>query len=90
MTDNPQSPPGGDPLGNEVVQLLRRLKKIAPNHELGQPWSSVFGENSADVPGPPVLTIYAMQQTDVELLELKKRLEQLLKPRLCYYKRRPP
>jgi hypothetical protein len=90
MTNNPQSPPDGDSLGREVVRLLRRLKRINPNHELVQSWSSIFGENSAGVPGLPVLTIHAMKQTDSELLELKERLKRLLKPRLCYYIKRPP
>ena len=90
MTNNPQSPPGGDTLGSEVVRLLRRLKQINPDHELLQSWSSIFGENGAGVRGSPVLTIHAMKQTDSELLELRRQLERLLKPRLCYYKRRPP
>ena len=90
MTDDPQSPPDDDPLGREVAQLLLRLEKIKPDHELVQPWSSIFGENGAGVPGLPVPTIHAMKQTDSELLELRRQLERLLKPRLCYYKRRPP
>jgi hypothetical protein len=87
MTQSTLPPTSGDPLADMVIELLARLKRLDPQHQLVITWGQVFTSQHLSPAASDrlhgVVGFFIKRQTDYELLELHERLERLLKPRLC-------
>jgi len=86
MTQSTLPPTSGDPLADIVTELLARLKRLDPQHQLVITWGRVYTTQELSPAASDrlhgVVGFFVRRQTDYELLELQERLERLLKPRL--------